>query len=367
MNRRMRIAICVVLAVIPMVVLWPRGQAGTQAVGLGYSEYTERLDSLVGENIPLRGLLGQAGLALRMAGGNREQDGVHIARHDFIKKLAEPDEAVMEQNMAAVRDFARYCQSINRPLYFMLIPTAEEILRGELPRFYRPVNQKQLMEEAYAALAGELVTVDSYTPLYASRERYLYYHTEDNLTALGGYYIYTALARRLRVEDAPSLSHYEIRYREEEYYGNLYELSPWKRIEGDVLMTFHFSRYEREYAVTQTRATGKYTWHALYGEHMADLGRPMEMYPGASAAVCDIIVSSPWDRSLLVFGDHTAQAWLPFLTSHYRRVTFVNPAHNPALFAAVDPEAYDQVLVAFSVDSWASSRGAPASLTLFVE
>jgi hypothetical protein len=307
------------------------------------------------------------GVSLRYLGGNREQNGVFIGEDALIKNIASPDESVLARNNAAVQNFARYMRSIDAPFYFALIPTAAGVLRESLPPYAQVFDQRHFIEDVYGEMTGKLVTVDTFLPLSNNRGEYLYYRTENNLTAYGGYYVYAALLSRLGVTDSPSYDLYEIRYGNDQFRGDLYKLSPYENILPDVQLQFVYTEHPREYTATHVDDDGTLVYHTLFPGHFRDLGRDMSTYLGGISAVVDIQSSAPFDRSLLVFGDETALAYLPFLANHYERVTFVDLSRNVTLFRDTNLADYDQVLMAYSVESYISPPISPSRVTLFID
>ena len=65
----------------------------------------------------------------------------------------------------------------------------------------------------------------------------------------------------------------------------------------------------------------------------------------------DLSVVSPFEESMLIFGDETATAYLPFLAAHYGRITLVDLSRaTPDQLAAIELDEYNRVMFAFSVD-----------------
>ena len=64
--------------------------------------------------------------------------------------------------------------------------------------------------------------------------------------------------------------------------------------------------------------------------------------------------SSGLSGSILIFGDESAKSWLPFLSTNYERITFVQlNSSNENLLSEIYPKDYDQVLFAYSTADFA--------------
>ncbi len=316
--------------------------------------FVSALDQYIGKNLPFQKQLAEISLSLGLLSGQQEQNQIFISADGLIRNIDEPSMVIIDNNISAVREFA---QHVGKPTYLMLIPTASAILQQQLPPYAQlNNNQKPLMEYIYGKMAGVVTTVDVYPALFNKRDEYIYYRTEDNLTALGGYYVFNSLIGKLGrdTRDPVGLRQYDISYLSHEYYGNLYKSSPYRPVRPDVLTAFHYTYYDRKYTVTHIQGDHAKTYHTLYPTHLLDLGDPIQVYLGGISAITDIRIASPNNvRKLLVFGDKTALSYLPFVVDTYAQVTLVD-LFLLGEYSAIQPDQYDQVLFAYSTENFNS-------------
>lgn len=333
---------------------------------------TDDLETVVLHNLPYSLELEQLGLSIRLAGGQREQNGIFISSDGLMRNTDAPIEPIVQSNTEALEEFARRMNESSggkKTVYFALIPTACGVLRENLPRFAEgeTVNQQRLIEGMYNRLFSGVRTIDVFSTLYNRRDQYLYYRTDNNLTSMGAYYSYTALARRMEISNR-SLSQFDIEYVDHAYYGDLYrapagatgnwsgQTTPYRNVRPDQLALFRYSG-NREYMVTQTDMDAKKTYHTMYPYHRMALTSELDIYLGGSAAVTDIHSSAPARGSLLVFGDRTASMCVPFLANHYRQVTLVDFYYaRKSDLQQIVPEEYDQVLFLYGIESYMHTR-----------
>ena len=63
--------------------------------------------------------------------GKRENNGIYFAKEDtLIRRVAEPDKNLVEENLGYLREFAKKTEV---PVYFGLIPTAASVWQEKLP------------------------------------------------------------------------------------------------------------------------------------------------------------------------------------------------------------------------------------------
>jgi hypothetical protein len=284
--------------------------------------------------------------SLMLLGGAKEQDGIFITEDYLLENITPTDDDLLEENVAGMEDFLdRY----DIPAAVVLIPTAVAIKQQEIPVNAELYNQKAMITDVYNRLNGRASTIDAYTSLFSARDEYTYYRTASNLTGLGGYYVYTAIASRMDFTARP-LNQFEIEHLSEDYYGDLYARSSYKGTQPDLLTLYRYTRSERLYRLTCIRDEQERTYYSLFPTHLEELDRPEDVILGGYGQIIDISVVSPYDDSLLILTDDTALSFLPFLVIHYGHVTAVNTTTaTKDQLAAIDPEKYDHVLFAYSV------------------
>ena len=313
----------------------------------GISGLTAWSNQAVKEQLQKIPVLEQIAPALLLGVGAKEQDGIFITENYLLENILPADRLTASENIAGIDQFLI---SRNLPAVLMLIPTACAIKQQELPANAVLYNQKALISDTYSDLAGLVTTVDAYSALFAAKDQYTYYRTESNLTGLGGYYLYSALASRLGLSARP-LDQFEIEHLEQDYYGDLYLRSNYRGIRPDLVTFYRFSRYDRQYLLSHTANGETKNYYSLFPTHLALLGSPVSALLGGVGQRLDISVVSPFEESMLIFGDETATAYLPFLAVHYGQITLVDPMQaDDEQLAAIQLDDYNRVMLAFSVD-----------------
>ena len=58
-------------------------------------------------------------------------------------------------------------------------------------------------------------------------------------------------------------------------------------------------------------------------------------------------------NSILIFGDESAKSWLPFLSTNYGKITFVQlNLASEELLSKISPEKYTHILFAYSISDF---------------
>jgi len=350
----------VIFMLVPAIVLGVGEPGGyLPAAPILSGELLGEVDAYIAANFPGRETLAGWSLAIRVLGGQREYNQIFIFGEELIPVLDPPLDYQVRDNTAAILQFA---DRAGVPVYAMIIPTVSAIRRQSLPPFVlaQSIDQSQFIDDIYAELLGAVTTIDAYNALYGARDQYIFYRTENNLTALGGFHLYSAMGGgRMLGTTQPSLQNYDISFVKYDYLGDLYRRSPFQNARADILSVFRYRAAPREYTVTVRRGGALRTYHTLFPLHLLDLSgeRAMDVYLGGLGAVTNITTSAPYSNSLLVLGDHTALAFVPFLANHYTQITLVDLSQTGrddhlVIQESIRQGEFAQVLFAFSIETY---------------
>lgn len=366
-----KLLFCVLLALIPAVVftsVWRQGNAGTFSLwDAGGGALTIEAEWLARSGIPFREQLTVISDRIKMVGGHREivarsygypskQNGVFIGNGSLMRNIDAPIERYVDQNIQGVAEFAEAMRQNRKQTYLVLIPTAGAIMQQKLPRYASSVmvNQYGFIEDVYGRVSGAATTVDAYSPLIARQGQYIYYRTEDNLTPLGGYYVYAAMLSRMGLGKA-DFNQFEIDYVNNRFYGDLSDETGYTDVTPDLISVYRYSPTNRTphgFLVTHSGSAETKTYHTLFPEHAVTLGGELDIFLGGISAVTDIRTSSQHSGRVLIFGDKTALAYLPFLSNNCEQATLLDLSRGKSELGQVDPLNYDKIIFAYGVESF---------------
>ncbi|MCI8492466.1 hypothetical protein D3Z39_03620 [Anaerotruncus colihominis] len=317
-----------------------------------------KLETAMTEQFPAADRLRKLEVSLSYMGGQKEQNGVFISGDSLTLDVQPKSLSVINDNTLAMIDFADEHQI---PSYVMLIPTACAVQQSKVP--YDKVaplyNQRQLIDDVYRRVSGRVTAIDVYPTLFNHQDEYIYYNTDNTITGLGGYYIYSAAAKNLLRSNPRGLDQYEVEHLDYNYYGDLYALSPYREVSADRVSVYSYvSRFQRDYIVTHYDASGIRRYYTLYPRFRAELGDSMAVVLGGMSPVIDISIigNTTNSKRLLLFGDRSVQGYVPFLLAHYERVTVVDTTQAaPEQLGRINLRDYSQVLFAWSVDHYVTA------------
>ncbi len=313
------------------------------------AEYMTDIENFVKENFPFREEMENSSIKLQLLLGKQEHDDLFIGDNILIEDIGQPDETVLRKNLKEIQNFVEMESST--PISVMYLPTKYAIKQQELPdnAEYFAFNQKNFIDESYAALAGKATTVDAYSTLFANNDNYLYYRTDPNLTGLGAYYAYTALLPKMGLTPLEQ-DEFEQQHISHDFYGETFAASSYKDISPDIITLYHPTNQS---SVTVTHHSDySYTYNELYPEHLKELSGDFSVILGGNSGDITIRSGLKRQRSLLVFGDERILPILPLLSAHYSEIRFIDFEHwNDTVLQELDLENTDRILIAYSVET----------------
>ncbi len=317
--------------------------------------FTEILEEEISQNIPFREKISALMTAIRYKSGVRYFDGIYIGDDgSLLRDIEKPNSRTVSLTKNYVLSFA---EEHDCAVYFMLIPTAAVIRQQEIDVYATEnmYNQRHLINEMYSEFYGSLNTIDVYQTLFNHRNEYIYYHTEDLPTNLGGFYVYQELASRLNLHPR-TMREFSSAYAAHNFYGSLAveQIGPYAT--PDFMSLYDYIGEEKSFTVTHYYEDGNTdTLVGLYSYEEDQFTDKTDMVFGGLSSIMEITSGEEAGKAILVFGDETSKSWLPFLVTHYSRVTFVdlNSVAESEL-PRIDVHDYDQTLFAYSVSTFAS-------------
>lgn len=378
-----RIIFCALCAVLPAMVAatlwyyegvledWRRGEVLPVYDG-DVNGFAIEAENLVKAGIPYNKELAKFGGLLVSQPHLYSTSGTEIflSPDGLMKNIDPPVDAYVEENIKGITKFAEWARQNYQQTYVAIIPTASAIMQKNLPPYAQSVmvNQRQFIEDVYSGLSASATTVDIYSALWQRQNQYIYYRTENNLTPLGGHCVYAVMTSRLGLGRS-QINQFDIEYANNAFYGDLYRESGYRDVVPDSISLFRYgnqNRVEHEFLVVKTDGESYKTYHTLFPKSAAQAGGELDVFFGGVSAVTDIYTASQYSSSLLVFGDKTALAYLPFIANNVKRVTLVDLFHDKSRLSSVNIEEYDKILFAYGVESFMHTNN-PSRAAAWVE
>lgn len=288
--------------------------------------------------------------------GKTEINGVFIENDMMMEAWKSYDYTIYDKNLKAINKFAENHENI--PIYFMLVPNAQEIYKNNLPAFAPVENQKKFIDNFYSDLSGFEGTVDVYSALKEkSEDSYIYYRTDHHWTSFGAFLAYQSAAPVLGYESYP-YSAFEIEHASHDFRGTLFSKTLDFNVTPDIIDYYTVAKGEPEVKVSvydkPDNSTGKIiykNYDSMYFRDFLDVKDKYSSFLGQNSPLVTVEnPSAKSEKSLLVIKDSYAHSLVPFLSKEYKKVTMIDLRYINADFQIIAPlENYDQLLFMYNV------------------
>jgi len=294
----------------------------------------------------------RARAAIDKAIGVVQVNGIYVSDNSLIKITPEPDDDITQSNIQTLKTFS---SSVSTPVYTMIVPTANVILQNELPDYASIWDQNEYIDNLYKSLVTTSVVVPSYDTLFVNNNKYIFYRTSDQITSLGGYYLYKNLSQKLGFYPQ-NIDDFNIEYYSGNYFGELFDATGYRDIEGDDISFYRSAFYDRNIVTSVYDNKGN---KAVYNDIFTDpiTNDLLTCYPGGTFPVTNIENKVVNGNKLLIISDKTIKSVASFLVDNYEVITNINPfADTYNYTAALDIDEYDQILFMFTVDTFGQQK-----------
>lgn len=348
-----RITALFVLALLALVSIYTVVSAAEKG-GLAAFADAKSAEASLSESVPFREELVELMTKIRYISGVRTFGDITIGGDgSLLRDMAEPAESKYKSACAQIGEFAGRSMEED---YLVLIPTSAVIRQQEVSAYTAAgfFNQRRYINDIYESSYSFARTVDVYQSLFNHRDEYIYYHTEELPTGLGGYYIYKSIAERMGLEPK-ELADFSVAYVRQSFCGALAQPAIQPYAKADFISLYEYTGYKTKKTVTHYGADGSTDYQSgIYS--YADHEDATDAFFGGLSAVTEIASDAENGKSVLVFCDSTAKSWVPFITLHYERVILADvSAATAEQLAELSAGEYDKIIFAYSAAAFADT------------
>ena len=334
--------------------------------------YTERLVAYFSDHFPFRDAFMTVKTETEILMGKREISGIFIAKDgSLVEEYRRPvntDRVIRQMGKFSAAVLGRTREE-NRALNvtLMLVPTASEILREQLPENATLLSQEQTASEIEEGIrkimeeAGlpEVRTVHLKERLLAKEkerlaledsgereERRLYYRTDHHWTTFGAYQGYLAFCETAGIEALPENA-FRRRAVSEDFRGTIWSKLNDARFPGDRIEIWE--RKDTLSGITMYCEDTEKTSDSLYNMEWLQKKDKYSMFLDNIHPLIRITnENADTPRGLLLIKDSYANCMVPFLAEHFRKIFVLDTRYykkGPSAFIGEHPEITDVLLL----------------------
>ncbi|MFR1707485.1 MAG: DHHW family protein [Clostridium sp.] len=312
--------------------------------------YTKNYESYISDQFPGRRFFVSIKAKTDRLMGKSESNNVFIGKdNQLIEDFEERSKEETNEKVSTINEFVKRHENINT--YFMLIPTATEILKEKLPKYAPVDSQVEYMKYIQENLNSNIKFINSYNALINNRNEYLYYKTDHHWTSKGAYIAYVEFCKTIGMEPKKE-EEFNIELVANDFYGSLSSKIGVKRGEPDYIDVYvpkENGEVVVNYITEQKRST------SIYNSESLDKKDKYEVFTGGNHPHINIKSLGDPKRKLLIIKDSYANSFLQFLTSHYGEIDIVDLRYYMEdLEALIKTQEITDILFLYNVNTFNS-------------
>ena len=289
--------------------------------------------------------------------GKQEINGVYMLENSMIQTFRGYDEKYVSESINAMNAFAE--RFPEKPMYFMLAPTAQEFSMNQIPSYAGLLSEKSFIDDCYKKVRG-ISTIDCRSFLAGRSDEYIYYRTDHHWTSLGAFYAYQSAAKALGYASY-GYGSFNIETAGSGFRGTLYSKTLDDSITPDSIEYYMLAKNEPKVRMTARNGAAVNQYDSLYVRSYLNEKDKYSSFTGSNVPVVEIETDVDNGKSLLIIKDSYAHSLVPFLSKHYSKIAMVDMRYiHVSLDQLIDLKDYSQVLFMFNVISFSEDTGLTA-------
>lgn len=314
--------------------------------------WAQQLEDYLSEHIGFHDTLFRVKSQADQLLGEKMIRGVYVTDEMLLEKVT-ANSALSPEDLAAPVN--RFYETTQMPTFLVLVPSASEIYKTQLPANAPNADQKNRIQAVYAATTTGVRSVDTCNVLSSLKSNYIFYRTDSRWTSFGAYYVYQSVIQKMGFSFLP-YDRYVISHLSTDFKGDLYERTLYEGVRADVLDCYTLEGGARITGVTAWYPDGSSEdrGRSLYSMAALETADMYRFYLGTPCERLVIRTNLDNGKKLLLFQDDYGDCMVPFLMQHYSEICIVNLGMTQELPAEVKPEEYTQALFLCSMKNWES-------------
>ena len=274
-------------------------------------------ESYISDQFVLRDSFVSAKRCYELTMGKEENHGILVCDDGY---LIESGANLKNDNLKSNIDGINALTGVDRyNVRVAVVPTAYEVLKDKLPDYAYVNSYGKLQKELKKEVKNATVT-DTLPVFEANKNKYIYYRTDHHQTALGSYYLYSALGETLGYEPY-GLNDFAIEKVSDTFLGTTWSNSGFADTKNDAVYKYTLTK-EFKYSVEFPDENKK--MDSLYNSKMLKKKDKYSFYLDGNHGLTVISSDCNTGKKLAIIKDSYAHSLAPFLANHYNSIHMID-------------------------------------------
>lgn len=289
------------------------------AAKLWDGRYTEQLGNYFVDQFAARDSWVGIKSDLERVSGKTENHQVFFGKDNYLFERFQAPGAQSEANLNEIRRFA--ARHAGTPMHMLLVPYSQAVYADKLPAYAEATSYDtaEFIHSTYDALGGDVTPVSVLDALKQHKSDSVFFRTDHHWTMRGAYWGYAEFARAAGFEPVPPES-MPSRVISSSFYGTYYTKANNRHLPPDKLERLEqpLPPYTVCYSDASACSASFYHMEALSArDHY-------QVFFNGNHAWTTIETGAGTGRSIVIFKDSYANAFVPLLAKHYSSIHMID-------------------------------------------
>lgn len=313
---------------------------------LASGDYGADVDTYMADHIPARDFFVGLNAYVDFFTGRQVAKDIYVTEDDrLVEKPVVWDREQAEKNVTAVNTFA---SQLERPVYFMIVPSAGWAVQDSIRGLSDPYNDPALIRDLYAMAYDKVNCVDVVSVFEKEEDKAsLYYKTDHHWTSLGAYTAYAHLMQTLD-KSYPTADAFTVRT-VDDFKGSTFSRAALWLMPGEPLQM-----WARSNSLIVTNGEDPQPHEGIfYEERLQEADKYTVFLDGNHSIVRIENPDNAGKGKILVIRDSYSNCLGGFLAESYETVVLVDLRYyKESVQALCAQEGFDDILVCYSLSNF---------------
>lgn len=264
--------------------------------------------------------------------GSKESHEVYLSKDKrLIEKFETPkkDEIIIRAHK--ILEIAK--KFSNAQFVVATMPTSGEIYKEDLPYKNAPFgDEKKSIDDFYIQFDYSVKTVDVNYKMDINKKENIYYKTDHHWTTKGAFLAYEEICKALNIDSKKENDFKKILV-SKDFKGSLSSKSGFRNIEKEKIFRMDFNGEKLDSKLFKEREETEFS---IYDDSKLKEKDKYAYFLGGNYAYAKIINNNAKIKEpILIVKDSYANALIPFLSLHYKKIILVDPRYERENFTTI--------------------------------
>lgn len=249
--------------------------------------------------------------------GSREFRNIYIGKNNQLFEKFTFNKSICNKNINSISNIANYLNENHHiKSKLMIIPTSIAVYENQLYDYMITDNQLDSIKYIKGNFLNKTPNASFYSPfdiLKSNKDKYIYFNTDHHWTQLGSKIVYENMYENKALGGHIPVSN--------SFYGSYYSKAILDLVRPDTIYAY------LDYENYNLNVDFSYNYNKLYDKSKLNSKNKYQYFLHGDPAIGTIEGNKSIDKEILIFKDSFAHNFMPFLTSNYSKIHFIDPRY----------------------------------------